>query len=52
MKEILSDRNESKLIERINALRESHPDLKVGEIKRPLVIGGVADGVYQAEVQY
>jgi hypothetical protein len=52
MKQILSDRNEPKLIERINALRKSNPNLKVGEIQRPLVIGGIADGVYEVEVEF
>lgn len=52
MKEILSDRNESKLIERLCALRESNPNIKVGEIQRPLTIGGISDGVYEVEVEY
>lgn len=52
MKEILSDRNETKLIERLCALRESNPNIKVGEIQRPLTIGGISDGVYEVEVEY
>lgn len=52
MKQLLSDRNESKLIERICALRESNPNIKVGEIQRPLVIGGISDGVYEVEVEF
>ncbi|MCV0398508.1 MAG: hypothetical protein K5785_00780 [Nitrosarchaeum sp.] len=52
MKQVLSDRDEFKLIERICKLRESHPHIKVGEIQRPLVLGGVADGVYEVEVEF
>jgi hypothetical protein len=52
MKEMLYDRDEFKLIERIISLRESYPNLKVGEIQRPLTIGGVSDGVCEVWVEY
>lgn len=51
-KELLSDRDELKLIERIISLRESYPNIIVGEIQRPLRIGGVSDGVFEVEVEY
>lgn len=52
MKETIYDRDEFKLIERICNLRERHPDLKVVLGQRPLVIGGMSDGVYSAEIDY
>ena len=52
MKHTLYDRDESKLIERICSMRKSYADIKVGEIQRPLVIGGVSDGTYSVEVEY
>ncbi len=52
MKHVLNDRDEFKLIERVCSLRKSFADVKVGEIQRPLVIGGVADGTYSVEVEY
>lgn len=48
----LYDRNEFKLIERVCQLREQYPNLKVGEIQRPLIIGGIADGVFEVEIEY
>ena len=51
-KEILYDRDEFKLIDMVCQLREMYPNLKVGEIQRPLVLGGVSDGVYEVEVEY
>ncbi|UVF62474.1 hypothetical protein [Nitrososphaeria virus YSH_922147] len=51
-KETLYDRNETKLIERVCELRKIHPEIKVGEIFRPLIIGGVSDGVFEVEVEY
>jgi hypothetical protein len=52
LKEVISDRNEYKLIERLINMRTSYPNMKVGEIKRPLVVGGIADGTYDVEVEY
>ena len=52
MKETLYDRDELKLIERICDLREMYPNLKVVLGERPLVLGGVFDGVYSAKVEY
>jgi hypothetical protein len=52
MKETLYDRDESKLIERICQLRKIYPNLTVQLHERPLVIGGISDGVYSARVEY
>lgn len=52
MKYTLHDRDESKLVERVCSMRKSFADIKVGEIQRPLVIGGISDGVYSVEVEY
>ena len=52
MKETIYDRDELKLIERLCELREMHPNMKVVLGERPLVLGGVSDGVYSAEVEY
>jgi hypothetical protein len=52
MKETLYDRDESKLIERICELRKIYPKMTVTLMERPLVIGGVSDGVYSARVEY
>ena len=52
MKETLYDKDEYKLIERITQFRETHSDLKVGEIQRPLILGGVADDVFKVEIEY
>lgn len=48
----LYDRNETKLIERVCSLRVIHPNLKVGEIQRPLILGGIADGVFEVDVEW
>ena len=52
MKQTVSDRDEFKLIDRICELRKQYPNLKVGEIQRPLIIGRVSDGVFEVEVEY
>ena len=52
MKETLCDRDEYRLIDRIIQFRETYPNLKVGEIQRPLIIGGVSDGVFEVEIEY
>ena len=52
MKETIYDRNELKLIERLCELRETYPNMKVVLGERPLVLGGVSDDVYCAEVEY
>jgi hypothetical protein len=46
----LSDRNELKLIDRIENLRKQYGKIKVGDIKRPLVLGGEQDGNYECSV--
>lgn len=51
-KEVFSDRDEFKLIDRVCKLRESNPNIKVGSIQRPLILGGVSDGVFEVEVEY
>lgn len=51
-KETIYDRVESKLIDRVCEFRKLHPNLKVGEIQRPLIIGGIADGVFEVDVEY
>lgn len=48
MQETLYDRDEFKLIDRVCQLRETHPNLKVGEIKRPENEGLV----FEVEVKY
>ncbi|MBM2819759.1 MAG: hypothetical protein HW410_1441 [Nitrosarchaeum sp.] len=52
MKKTLYDRDELKLIERLCDLRETYPNMKVMLGERPLVLGGISDGVYSAEVEY
>ena len=52
MKEIISDRDESNLIDRIIEIRKKYPKVIVGVIARPVKIGGVSDGVFEAEVEY
>jgi len=52
MKETIYDRDESKLIERICNFRKIHPGIKVRLGERPLIIGGMSDGVYSAEIDY
>lgn len=48
MIELISDRNEFKLIDRIVTLRKQYPNLKVGNIQRPIEISDV----YEIEVEY
>lgn len=50
--ETLYDRDETKLIDRVIQLRKQYPNLKVGEIQRPLILGGVSDGVYEVVVEW
>lgn len=52
IKELLSDRDENKLINRIIKLRELYPHIKVGQISRPLKLGGISDGVFEVEVEF
>jgi hypothetical protein len=52
MKQIISDRNKFKLIDRICELRKKYPEMKVGPIDRPLCLGGFQDGVFEVEVEY
>lgn len=52
MKETIYDRNELKLIERLCELREMYPNMKVVLGERPLILCGLSDGVYSAEVDY
>ena len=52
MKETIYDRDEFKLIERLCELREMYPNIKVVLGERPLVLGGVSDDVYSAEIDY
>ena len=51
-KETIYDRNEFKLIDRVCQLREIYSNLKVGEIRRPLIIGNIQDGVFEVEVEF
>ena len=50
--EKIYDRSEFKLIERITKFKKNHPKCKIGEIQRPLTIGGISDGVFEVEVKY
>lgn len=47
-KETLYDRDEFKLIDRVCKLRETNPNIKVGEIQRPIM----PDEVFEVEVQF
>ena len=50
--DILYDRNEFKLIERIEKFKKKHPKCKIGEIQRPLTLNGIADGVFEVMIKY
>ena len=50
--QILYDRDEFKLIERVCQLRETNPDLKVGDIQRPYDTPGFNGDVYEVEVEF
>ena len=52
VKDILYDRDEVKLIDRVAEIRKNHPSLKTGEIIRPLVINGIPDDVFSVTIQY
>ena len=52
MKQTIYDRNESKLIQQVCEYRKLYPDITVGKIQRPLIIGGISNGVFQVDVEY
>jgi len=52
MKDTLYDRNESKLIDKVCQLRETNPNLKVGEMKRPDCTPGFTGMVFEVEIEY
>lgn len=52
IRQTLSDRDEFKLIKRVEQLRKQHPNLKVSSYKKPVVVGGIADNVYEIEVEF
>jgi len=51
-KETLYDRDEFKLIERVCQLRETYPNIKVGEIKRPNNTSGFTGATFELEVEF